>query len=194
MKTVTDFIFLGSKITVDSDCSHEIKRCFFLGKKSMTNLDSVSKSRDISVGQCRLYGQSCGFSSSHVQMWKLDHNEDWALKNWCFWSVVLEKTFESPFDSKDIQLVSPKGNQPWIFIGRTDAEAEAAILWWRADSMEKTLMLGKIEGRWRWGWQRMRWLDGTPTQWTWVWTMEDGEGQGSLAYCNSWGCKESDTT
>ena len=68
VETVTDFIFLGSKITVDSDCSHEIKRCFFLGKKSMTNLDSVSKSRDISVGQCGLYGQSCGFSSSHVQM------------------------------------------------------------------------------------------------------------------------------
>ena len=73
--------------------------------------------------------QSFGFSSSHVWMWELDYKENWALKNWCFWTVVLEKTLASPLDCKDIQPVNPKGNQSWIFIGRTDAEAETPILW-----------------------------------------------------------------
>ena len=105
-------------------------------------------------------------------MWELDCEEGWAPKNWCFWTVVLEKTLESPLDCKDIKPVNPKGNQSWIFIGRTDAEAEAPILWhlmWRANSLEKTLMLGKIEGGRRRGPRKMRWLDGITTQWTWVW-------------------------
>ena len=96
-------------------------------------------------------------------MWGLDHKEGWALRHWCFWTVVLEKTLESPLDCKEIQPVHPKRNQCWIFIGRTDAEAETqyfAHLMWRTDSFEKTLMLGKIVGRRRRGWQRMRWLDG----------------------------------
>ena len=76
-----------------------------------------------------LYSQSYGFSSSHVWMWELDHEEDWVLKNWCFWTVVLEKILESPLDCKDIKPVNPKGHQPWIFIGRTDAEAAAPIFW-----------------------------------------------------------------
>ena len=99
---------------------------------------------------------------THVWMWELDY-EGWVPKNWCFWTVVLEKTLESPLDCKEIQLVHPKGNQSWIFIGRTDAEAETPIfghLMWRTDSLEKTLMLSRIEGRSRRGWQRMRWLDG----------------------------------
>ena len=107
--------------------------------------------------------QGYGFSSSHVWMWELDCEENWALKNWCFWTVVLEKTLESPLDCKEIQLVHPKGNQSWIVIGRTDAEAEAPILYhlmWITDWLEKTLMLGKIEGRRRRGRQRMRRLDG----------------------------------
>ena len=107
--------------------------------------------------------QSYGFSSSHVWMWELDYKESWAPKNWCFWTVVLEKPLRSPLDCKEIQPVHAKGNQSWIFIGTTDAEAETLILWplmWRADSLEKTLRLGRIEGRRRRGWQRMRWLDG----------------------------------
>ena len=103
------------------------------------------------------------FSSGHVRMWELDCKESWALKNGCFWTMVLEKTLENPLDSKEIQPVHPKGDQSWVFIGRTDAEAETSIfghLKWRADSLEKTLMLGKIEGRRRRGQQRMRWLDG----------------------------------
>ena len=105
--------------------------------------------------------QSYGFSSSHVWMWELDYKQSWALKNWCFRTVVLEKTLESPLGSKEIKLVNPKGNQSWIFIGGTDAEAEASILWppdAKSWLIEKTLMLGKIEGRRR-GWQRMKWLD-----------------------------------
>ena len=93
--------------------------------------------------------QGYGFSSGHVWMWELDYKENWAPKNWCFWIVVLEKTLESPLDCKEIQPIYPKGNQSWISIGRTDAEAEKKYfghLMWRTDSFEKTLMLGKIEG------------------------------------------------
>ena len=95
-------------------------------------------------------------------MWELDYKENWALKNWCFWTVVLEKTLESPLDCKDIQPVHPGGDQSWVFIGRTDVEAEMPITWPPdvKNSFEKTLMLRKIEGGKRRGWQRMRWLDG----------------------------------
>ena len=109
------------------------------------------------------YSQSCGFSSSHVWMWVLDHKEDWEPKNWCFWTVVLEKTLESHLDFKESKPVHPKGDQSWIFIGRTDAEAEAPILWppdMKSWLVRKDTMLGKIEGRKRRGWQRTRWLDG----------------------------------
>ena len=127
VETVTDFIFLGSKITADGDCSHEIKGCLLLGRKGVTNLDSIFKSRDIANKGPS--SQSYGFSSSHVWMWKLDCKETWELKNWCFWTVVLEKTLESPLDGKEIQPVHPKGNQTWIFIGKTDTEAKTPILW-----------------------------------------------------------------
>ena len=115
----------GSKITADGNCSHEIIRHLLIGRKAMTNLDSILKSRDII---CYLSIQSYGFPSSHVWKWELDHKESWALKKWCFWSVVLEKTLESPLDCKEMKPVHPKENQSWIFIGRTDTEAEAPIL------------------------------------------------------------------
>ena len=126
METVTDFIFLGSKITADGDCSHEIKRRLLLGRKVMTNLDSIFKSRDITWPTKVRLVKAMVFPSSHVWMWELDHKESWALKNWCFWTVVLEKILDS---CKEIQSVNPKGNQSWIFTGRTDAETEAPILW-----------------------------------------------------------------
>ena len=106
-----------------------------------------------------------GFSSSHVQIWELDHKEGRVPKNWCFWTVVLEKTLESPLDYKEVKPVSPKGNQSWRVIGRTDAEAETPVFWPPdakspdADSLEKTQMLGKIEGKRRRGWEMMRWLN-----------------------------------
>ena len=118
------------------------------------------------------YSQSYGFSSSHVQIWDLDHKEGWTLKNWCFWTVVFEKNLESTLASKEIKWVNPKGNQPWIFIGRTNAQAEVPILWPLDEKsllVEKTVMLGKIEGGRR---RRKRERDGwtvSPTQWTWVW-------------------------
>ena len=109
------------------------------------------------------YSQSYGFPSSHVQMWKLDHKEGWASKNRCFWTVVLEKTLERPLVSKEIKSVSPKGNQPWIFIEGLMLELKlqhSGHLMWRADSLVKTLMLAKSEDWMRRGQQRMRWLDG----------------------------------
>ena len=115
--------------------------------------------------------QSYGFSSSHVWMLELDYKESWALKNWCFWTVVLEKTLESPLDRKEIQTVHPKGNQSWIFIGRTDVEAETPIVW---PPHAKSWLIGKDPDAgkgWRqeekgWGWDG--WM-ASRTQWTWVW-------------------------
>ena len=127
METVTDFILRGSKITADGDCSHEIKRHLLLGRKVMTNLDSIFKKGRHYFANKGSSSQSYGFSSSHVWMWELDYKESWALKNWFFWTVVLENTLESPLDCKEIQLVHPKGNQSWIFVRRTDAEAP--VLW-----------------------------------------------------------------
>ena len=128
-ETVADFILGGSKITADGDCSHEIKRHLLLWRKVMTNLDSILTSRDIILLTKVHLVKAMFFFTSHVWMWELDYKESWALKNWCFWTVVLEKTLESPLDSKEIQPVLPKGNQSWIFIGRTDAETETPISW-----------------------------------------------------------------
>ena len=126
---------------------------------SFSNLDSILKSRHYFANKGPS-SQSYGLSSSHVCMWELYHKESWLPENWCFWTVVLEKILESPLDCKEIQPVHPKGNQFWIFIGRTVCSSNLGHLLWRTDSLEKTLMLGKIEGRRRRGWQRMRWLDG----------------------------------
>ena len=128
-ETVADFIFWGSKITADGDCSHEIKRCLLLGREVMTNLDSILKSRDITLPTKAHLVKAMVFSSGHVWMWVLDYKESWVQNNWCFWTVMLVKTHESPLDCKEIQPVHPKGNQSWIFIGRTEAEAEIPIFW-----------------------------------------------------------------
>ena len=124
-----DFIFLGSKITADGDHSHEIKRWFLLGRKAMTNLDSILKRGDITWPTKVHLVKGYGFSSGHVWMWELDCKESWVPKNWCFWTVVLERTLEPPLYREEIKPVNPERNQPWIFIGRTDAEAEAPTLW-----------------------------------------------------------------
>ena len=158
------FILGGSSITADGDCSHEIKRCLLLGRKVMTNLDSVLKNKDITLPTKVRIVKAMVFPVV-VYGCELDYKESWALKNWCFWTVVLEKTLKSPLDCKEIQPVCFKGHQSWIFIGKTDAEAKTPILWppdAKSWLFEKTLMLGKIEGRRRRGRQRMRWLDGIP--------------------------------
>ena len=122
-------LFWGTpKITADGDWSHEIKRRLLLGRKVMTNIDSILKSRNITLSTKVHLSQGCGFSSSHVWMWELDYKESW-VQNWCFCYVVLEKTLESPLDCKEIQPVHPKGDQSCMFIGRTDIEAETPIFW-----------------------------------------------------------------
>ena len=157
METVTDYLFLGSKITVDGDCSHETKRCLLLERKAMINLDHILRSRDVALPTKVCIVKAvvflvviCGF-------------ESWTIKkaDWCFWTVVLKKTLENPLDYKEIKPVNPKGNQSWIFIGMTDAETP---ILWQPDAKcwptGKTLMLGKVEGRKRRGWQKMSLLDG----------------------------------
>ena len=104
-------------------------RHLLLGRKAMRNLDSMLKSRDITLLTKVHLVKNYSFSSNLVRMWELDHKESWALKNWCFWTVVLEKTLESPLNSKEINPINPKGNQSWIFIGRTDVETETPVLW-----------------------------------------------------------------
>ena len=134
METVSDFIFLASKITSDGDCNHEIKRHLLLGRKAMTNLDSILKSRDITL-----------LTKVHlvkamvlpVVMWELDDKENWAPKNRWFWTVVLEKTLEIPLDCKEIQPAHSEGHQPWDFFGGNDAEAETPV------SVAKSWLSGK---------------------------------------------------
>ena len=128
LETVTDFLFLGSKITADGDCSHEIKRHLLLGRKYDQPRQHIKKQRHYFSSKGS-FSQGCGFFSSHIRMWELHHKASWALKDWCFWFVALEKTLESPLDCKEIRPVNPQGNRSWIFIGRTDAEAETPILW-----------------------------------------------------------------
>ena len=183
-ETVRDFIFLGSKITADGDCSHEIKRCLLLGRKVITNLDSILKSRDNT--NKGLSSQSYCFSSSYVWMWELDYKESWALKNWCFWTVVLEKILESPLDCKEIQSIHPKGNQSWIFIGRTAAEAET-LIFWPPDA--KNWLIGKDPDAWKdWGQEEKGTTEDEMVGWHHQLNGHEfeqapgvGDGQGSLA-------------
>ena len=152
-KQCQTLFFWGSKIVADGDCSHEIKRCLLLGRKAMTNLDSVVKSRDITLPtKVRLV-------KAMVFLVVMCGCESWTIKKAerCFWTVMLEKTLESPLACKEIKPVNPKGNQSWIFIGRTDAEL------WPPDAkswfIRKDPDDGKDEGRKRRGRQKMRWLD-----------------------------------
>ena len=128
VEVVTGFLFLGSKITVDCDCSHEIRRHLLLGREVVTNLDSVLKSRAITL-PTEAYSQGYGLPNGHIWSWELDHKEGRMPKNWCILTVVLKKTPESSLDSGEIKSVSLKGNQLGMFTGRTDAEAEVLAFW-----------------------------------------------------------------
>ena len=192
-------ILLGSKITAVGVCSPEIKMLLPLGRKAMTNLDSISKSWHVTLPTKVLPSQSYGFSSSHVWMQELDYKEIWVLKNWCFWTVVLEKTLENPLDCRKIQPVNPKGNQSWLLIGRNDAEAEAPIVW---PPGAKSWLIGKDPDSGKdWRQEEKRMTEDEMVEWHhWlnVYEFEQalrvGDKQGSLACCSSWGGKESDTT
>ena len=153
--------FSGLQITKDGDYSHEIKRHLLLWRKLMTNLYSISKSRDITLSTKVHLVKAMFFTSGHVWMWESDYKENWVQMNWCFWTVVLEKTLESPLDCKEIQPVHPKGDKYSVFIGRTDVEAETPMFW-PLDA--KSWLTGKDpdagkDWRQRRGQQKMRQLD-----------------------------------
>ena len=199
METATDFIFLGSKTTVDSDYSHETKRRLLPGRKAMTNLDRILKSRDITLLTKACIIKAMVFPVVFVWMWVLDNKEGWVLKNWCFRTVVLEKTIESPLDSKEIKPINPKGNQSWIFTGRTDTEAATPILW-LPDVNSQRIGKDPDPGK-EWGQEekgatedemvgRHHWLNGHEFEQT----LGHSEIQGSLVCYSSWGCQELDTT
>ena len=197
METVTDFIFLGSKIATDGDCSHEIKRYLLPGRKAVTNPAGTLKSRDITLPTEVRIRKAMVFPGVMYGC------ESWTIKkaprNWCLWTVVLEKTLENPLDCKEIKPINAKGNQPWIFIGKTDAEAEAAILWlpdaksrligndpdaekdWRRDEKGTTenCMVGWHHG-----------LNGHEFEQT----LGHSGRQGSLVCCSPWGHRESEAT
>ena len=163
----------------------------------MTNLDSLLKSRGITLPTKVHLSQSYVFTSCHLWMWEMDYKESWVLKNW-FWTVVLEKTLESPLDCKEIQPVHSEGDQLWDFFGRNDAKAEAPVLW----PPHVKWLVGKDSDAGRdWGQEEKgmtedemagwhHWLDGCESEWT----LGVGDGQGGLTCCDSWGRKESDTT
>ena len=162
METVTDFIFLGSKITAETMQPWKAKTLDPWKKSCDKRRQGIKKQRRYFADKGP-YSQRYGFSSSRVWMWELDHKEGWTTMNWCFWTVVLEKTPESPLDSKEIKPVNPKGINPEYSLEGLMLKLKLQYighLIWRTDSFEKTVMLGKIEGRRRRGWQRMRWLDG----------------------------------
>ena len=175
----------------------EIKRCLLLGRKVMTNLDSILKSKDISDKGPS--SQSYGFSSTHIWMWELDYKESWVLKNWYFWTVVMEKTFESPLDCKEIKPVNPEGNQSWISIGRTDAEAETSILW--PPDVKNWLTWKDPDAGNNWRWEEKGTTEDEMVGWHHRLNGHEfeeapgvGDGQGRLVYCSPWDCKESDMT
>ena len=196
VKTVTDFIFLGSNITADGDCSHEIKRCLLLGRKAMTNLDCILKSRDITLPTKVCIVKLWSFQKSCKDV-RIDHKEAWAPKNWCFPIVVLENTLDSPSDCKEIQAVNPKGNHPWIFIGRTDAGRASTLATWC-----------KEPTHWKrpWCWERLKAKGKGVTEDEMVRqyhqlngheyerTLGNSEGQRNLKHYSPWGHKESDST
>ena len=187
--------FLGLENREDGDGSHEILKdaCF------LNNLDSILKSRDITLPTKVCLVKTMVFSNSHLWMWELDYEESWSPKNWCFSTVVMEKTLEHCLDCKEIQPVNPNGSQSWIFIGRTDAEAETPILWlldvknwllgkdpdagkdWRQE--EKGMTEDEIVGC-------HHWLDGYDFEEA----LRVGHGQGSLVCCSPWGRKELEMT
>ena len=158
----------GSNITANGDCSHEIKSHLLLGRKAMTNLDSILKSRDITLlTNVRLVK---GFSSSQVWIWELDYKESWALKNWCFWAMVLEKTLKSPLDCKEIQPVNPKGNQSfhwkdwcWSWNSNNLGTWFKELTHWKKTWCWERLKVREGDNR---GWDG--WM-ASPAQWTWVW-------------------------
>ena len=173
----------------------KLKDAYSLEEKYDKSRQHIEKKRHYFANK-GLSSQSYGFSSSHIWMWKLDRKEGWALKNLCFWTVVLEKTLESPLDCKEIQSIHPKGNQSWIFIERIDAEAETPVLW---PPDVKNWLIGKDPDAGK-DWRRRQKEDEMVGGHHWLAGHDFeqapgvGNGQEALACCNPWGCRESEMT
>ena len=199
METVTDCLYMGSKITEDDYYNHEIKKHSFLGRKATTKTDSILESKDITLQTKVHLAKAMIVSSSHVWMWELGHKEGWVPKNWCLWTVVLKKTLERPLEYKQIKSVSPKENQSWIVIGRIDAADEAPIFW---SHDVKSQLIGKDPDA-RKAWRQKKELMTEDEMVTWhhqldrhefEQTLGVPEGQGSLGCSSPWGRKESGMT
>ena len=198
VETVADFIVLGSKITADGDCSNESIRRLLLGRKLMTNQDSILKSRDITspTKVCLVKAMVFPVVMYGCESWTI---KSWVQKNWCFWTVVLEKTLENPLDCKEIQPDHPKGDQSWVFIGKTDVETETPVLW---PPDAKSWLIGKDPDAGKdWGQEEKRMTEDEMVGWhhrlnghRFGWTPGVGDGQGSLVCCSSSGGKESERT
>ena len=200
IEMVSDFILGDSQITAAGHCSHEIKRRLLLRRKVMSNLDSILKSRDITLPTKVCLVKAMVFPVvMYGWMWDLYCEEGWVPKNWCFWTVMLEKTLESPLDCEEIQPVHSEGVQPWDFFGGNDAKAEAPVLW---PPHVKSWLIGKDSDAGRdWGQEEKAMTEDEMAGWhhrlnrrEFGWTPGVGAGQGSLVCSRSWGRKESDTT
>ena len=198
VETVTDFGFLGSKITSDGNYRHEIKRHFLLGKKVLSKARQHIKKQRHHFANKGLSSQSYGFSSSHVWMWELNCKESWAPKNWCFCTVVLEMTLESPLNCKEMQPVLPKGKKSWIFIGRSDAQAETVML---SPPEVKSRLIKDTDAGKNWRQEAKETTEDKMVGWPPLLNGYEFEqapgadvGQGSLVCCSLWSHKESDMT
>ena len=189
-------MYVLSKLSAQNLCislyvTFEIKRCSLLGRKANQPRQHIKKQKHYFANKGPS-SQSYGFSSSHVWMWELDCEESWALKNWCFWTVVLEKTLDSPLDCKEIQPVHPKGNQSWIFIRKTDAEAETPILW--PPDVNNWLIGKDLDAGKDWRREEKGMTEDEMVGWhhqinghEFEQAPGDGEEQGSLVCCSPWG-------
>ena len=197
VETVTDFIFLGSKITVDGDHSHEIKKCLLLGRKAMTNLDSILKSRPLPtkarivkamIFPAALFMWTCqSWTTKKAECWRTDTFELW------YWRRLLRVSWIARSSQSILKEINPEYSLEGLML-KLKLQYFSCFMW-RADSLEKTLMLRKIESKRRRGWQRRRWMDDiTDSMDLSLNTLGDSEGQGSLACCSPWGRKELDTT
>ena len=189
VETMADSIFLGSKIIVDGDCSHEIKTLTPWKKSNDHPRQNIKKQRHYFANKGPS-SQGYGFSSSHVWMWELNYRENWAPKDWFFWTVVLEKTLESPLDCKEIQSVYPTGNQSWMFTERTDVEAESLILW--PPDAKNWFIWKDLDAGKDWGQEQKGTTEDETVGWHhqlnghgFGWTAGVGDGQGGLACCGS---------
>ena len=198
VETVSDFIFLGSKITADGDCSYEVKRRLLLGRKVMSNLESILKSRDITLPTKVCLAKAMVFPvvMYGCESWTIKKAEHWRFDGFELW--YWRRLLRVPWTAR-LQPVHPKGDQSWMFIGRTDAEAETPILWLPD---VKSWLIGKACDAGRdWGQEEKGTTENEMDGWhhqlnghEFGWTLGVGDGQGGLACCDSWGCKELDTT